>query len=424
MIFQNLNLNSRQQGAATLIVVLVLATVMAVIALTTTRSGLMEEKIVGNDLRAREAQEAAEAGLEYGVAWAKKNSIPNTVTCSSGSLPTGCPTALTTVTGSSTHESYTYTLFFTKSTNYIKVESEAQNVVDGSVDSSIAARSETFLKQTSKELFDNSVTVMPPPWVIAGCITNAATGTPASFVLNSANNAIVTGSTADAACLPEGHLKVYPWVDTNGNGVKEDEEEWEDTNGNGVKDSGEDDESTLNRGGFTGCPNLHCAWKHVFKMSLQDAIDLATDAGHVYSGSIPCGPATSSPSIYVINNGGSINSGDISGSCSGIGIDDKTIGGPNKPIILIIPSSAGCPKFNGGITIYGIIYYETPTACASNGWGGAKVYGSVMWEGNVDKPNANSEFIEVDYGIGGDLNTVFNSGMDEAPRLPGTWKDF
>ena len=128
MTFPNLNLKARQQGAATLIVVMVLAIVMAVVSMTTARTGLMEQKIVGNDLRAREAQEAAEAGLEYGVAWAKNNIIPNTVTCSSGSLPAGCPTALSTVTGSSTGESYSYTLTYTIGTDSIRVTSAAQGV--------------------------------------------------------------------------------------------------------------------------------------------------------------------------------------------------------------------------------------------------------------------------------------------------------
>jgi Tfp pilus assembly protein PilX len=76
MTIFNPNLKSRQQGAATLIVVLVLAMIMGVAALTTTRTGVMEQKITGNDLRAREAQEAAEAGLEYGVAWAGKHNVP------------------------------------------------------------------------------------------------------------------------------------------------------------------------------------------------------------------------------------------------------------------------------------------------------------------------------------------------------------
>ena len=396
---------AHQRGAATLLVVLVLTMIMAVVTLTTTKAGLMEQKITGNDLRAREAQEAAEAGLEYSLAWGKKNAIPNTVTCTSGSLPTGCPTALTTVTGSSTGETYSYSLSYNRTPNGIRVTSTARGVADNT----IAAQSEAWIKQIPKGLFDMGAT-MPPPWVIAGCITTAATGTPATFVLNTTNNAVITGSSANTTCLPQGHLDVTTWNDDNGNGIK---------------DSGEEDTATtFSRGGFSGCPSTNCAWNHAFKMSLSEAKTLATDANHVYTGSIPCGAASSAPSIYIINNSGPINGSDISGSCSGTGVDGDTIGAPNQPIVLIIPTSAGCPKFNGGVTIYGIIYMESPSACASNGWGGAKVYGSIIWEGNVDKPNANSEFIEVDWEDDGELNSVFNIGMDDATRIPGTWKDF
>jgi hypothetical protein len=406
MTFPNLNLKARQQGAATLIVVLVLAMIMGVVSMTTVRTGVMEQKIVGNDLRAREAQEAAEAGLEYGVAWAKNNSIPNTVTCVSGSLPTGCPTELTPVMGSSTGESYSYILTYTKGTDSIRVTSAAQGVTDNS----IAATSEAFVKQIPKGLFDTGATT-PPPWVVAGCITTAATGTPDTFVLNAASVAVVSGSSSSAACLPQGNLDVGTWSDTNGNGVK---------------DSGEFTaaSTTFNTDTFPGCPSTNCAWNMAFKMSLQDTKDMATDAGHTYAGSIPCGAAASSPSIYVVSNGGPINGADISGSCTGTGVNGDTIGAPSQPVILIIPSTAGCPKFNGGVTIYGIIYYESTTACASQGWGGATVYGSVIWEGNIDKPNANTEFIEVDYENTGDLNTVFGAGMEDATRIPGTWKDF
>jgi Tfp pilus assembly protein PilX len=406
MTFPNLHLKARQQGAATLIVVMVLAIVMAVVSMTTARTGLMEQKIAGNDLRAREAQEAAEAGLEYGVAWAKKNLITNTVTCSSGSLPAGCPSALSTVTGSSTGESYSYTLTYTKGTNAIKVAASAHGVND----SSIAATSEAFVIQISKELFDPRAKT-PPPWTLAGCITTAATGNPDTFVLHSTNDAVISGTSSSAACLPQGHLDVGTWNDTNENGVM---------------DYGEylADSTTFNKGTFTGCPSTNCAWNMAFKMSLQDTKNMAAAAGHTYTGSIPCGPAASSPSIYLVNNSGPFNGADISGSCTGTGVDSDTIGAPSQPVILIIPSTAGCPKFNGGVTIYGIIYYESTTACASQGWGGATVYGSVIWEGNIEKPNANSVFIEVDYEDNGDLNTVFNIGIDDAARIPGTWKDF
>jgi Tfp pilus assembly protein PilX len=405
MKFPNCNPKARQRGAATLIVALALAIVMAVISVTTARTGLVEQKITGNDLRAREAQEAAEAGLEYGVAWAQKNTIPNNVTCSSGALPTGCPTALSTVTGSSTGESYSYTLTFTRGTDSIRVVSSAQGVNDAN----IAATSEAFIQQISIELFDDGAR-MPPPWVIEGCIPDAPTGTPDTFVLNATNEAVLSGTSTDPSCLQQGNLDVFTWDDANNNGVQE------------VSERGA--ATSFNRGFFSGCPSANCAWNYVFKMSLQDAMDLASGAGHAYSGAIPCGAASSSPSIYVINNAGPINPADISGSCSGIGLDGDTIGAPGRPIVLIVPLDSGCPRFNGGVTIYGIVYYENPDACAVNGWGGATIYGSVIWEGDISRPNANSAFIEVDYEDWGDLDTVFNVGMDDATRIPGTWKDF
>jgi Tfp pilus assembly protein PilX len=404
MIFSNCNLKARQQGAATLLVVAVLALIMAVMALTTAQTGLMEQKITGNDLRAREVQEAAEAGLEYGVGWAKKNSIPNTVTCSSGALPAGCPTALTTVTGSSTGESYAYALTFTKGTDSIRVTSAAQGVAD----SSIAATSEAWIKQIPNSLFGTGMK-MPPPLVAAACITNTLGG-PNAYVLNPGNTVAASGYSADGTCLPQGNMDVNQWTDDDGDGVQ-------DAGEVGGTDS-------YNVATFPGCPADHCVWNHYFEMSLEDAMQAATSAGHVYTNDIPCGAPSSSPSIYIINNSGPINSADIDGTCSGNGIDSKTIGAPKKPVLLIIPEDYDCPKFNGSITVYGIIYYETTTACNTNGFGGADVYGSVMIEGSGKKFNANTKFIEVDHGSGDDLNSTFEMGIDDTTRIPGTWKDF
>ncbi|CCE22752.1 pilus assembly PilX family protein [Methylotuvimicrobium alcaliphilum] len=393
----------RQQGAATLIVVMVLSIVMGGVALTTARTGVMEQQIVGNDLRAREAQEAAEAGLEYGLAWAKSNTIPNNVTCAAGSLPNGCPSALPPVVGTSTGESYNYLLTFTKGSDAIRVTSVSQ----GSNDASITAQSEAWVKQIRKSLFGSGMT-MPPPLAASGCITGTKGG-PTTYLLGVGNLVAASGTSASSTCLPQGHMNVNLWDDANNNGVL-------DTGETGVSDN-------YNVGTFPGCPGTECAWNNYFEMSLSDAKQEATDAGHVYT-SIPCGPPNSAPSIYVVNNSGPINSSDITGSCSGVGIDNRTIGGPNNPVLLIIPSGYGCPKFNGSIRVYGVIYYETATDCATNGFGGAEVYGAILIEGDADKFNANTKFIEVDHGSGDALNDIFQMSVDDATRIPGTWKDF
>lgn len=395
---------TRQQGGAALLVVAVLAVVMAAMTLTTTNVGVMEQRSVGNDLRAKEAREAAEAGLEYGMAWAAKNSITwpaaaggvQTLSCPGG---TGCPT-LPTVTGSSTGESYSVTsLVYKKTSDFIEIKATAA----GTNDATITATTQSYIQQLQlrPQLF-NPGAPTPPPWVIAGCIATAPTGTPDTYVRSASGLAVITGSpTYDPsnpnACLNPGKLDVSAWNDANGDGVMQ---------------SGEVGASTtFNRGQFSGCPSTNCAWNHAFKMPLSEAKSIAVAAGHEYSGAIPGGPASSAPSIYVIKDNGPINSPSV-------------IGGPQDPIVLIIPSAYGCPKFNGGITIYGIVYYESTTACAANGWGGAKLYGSVIWEGNVGKPTGNPEFIETDYEDQGDLNDVFNLVPDAATRIPGTWKDF
>jgi len=436
MKLTTVNLKKSQHGAATLVVVLVLTMIMAVVSITTARTGIMEQKMTGNDLRAREAQEAAEAGLEYGIAWASKNYIMGDVLTCTTANEQDCPVH-SPVSGFSTSETYSYTLIFTKvtvticsdptyitesncvnngktweSTLLVRVQSTSQ----GNADINISAKAETFIKQDSFDLF-GSGTTMPPPWVVAGCIQSPK-GTPDIHVLDSSSVSIISGSSDPlSSCLPEGNLTVYEWEDTNGNGIKD------DTESGAVVSPFANSIGNFNCNGAT-----NCSWDYAFNLPLAEAKQLATTAGHVYDAStpIPCG-ASSSPSIYLINDVNPQNSGDITGGCSSDnldGVDDATIGVPHEPILLIVPASAGCPKFNGGITIYGIIYYESTTACASNGWGGATVYGSVIWEGDVDRPNSNPEFIEVDYGSGDTLNNSFHTTINDAARLPGTWKDF
>lgn len=404
----------KQRGVATMFIVVVMVILMAVMALTVSRTGVQEQRMAGNDIRAREAHEAAQAGLEYAKAWANEHTLPGipvgqssvTIDCSPGSLDTGCPDPLTTINGTTSGESYQYSFSYFKAPKSVRVTATAWSTSDNS----ITATAEAHIKQTPIQLFGPDA-VTPPPWVLAGCVTTAATGTPDSFVLSHDGVVAITGTDSDSSCMQQGNLSVSSW---------------EDANNNGVQDPGE---TTGNSGfiveEFSGCPSTNCAWNNSFEMPLNGAMGLATEAGNVFGSDIPCGaPNPDEPSIYVIQNSGNINTGSIDGSCSGVGVDDKTVGTPSTPIVLIIPSSYGCPSFNGGVTIYGIVYYENTSACETQGWGGADLYGSVIWEGNIDKPNANSKFIETDYEDLGDLDDVFNIGIDYATSIPGTWKDY
>lgn len=353
-----------QQGAATLLVVLVLSLIMTVVSLSVAQTGIMEQKMTGNDLRAREAREAAEAGLEYGIAWSKKNGIPNTVTCTSSSLSTGCPTTLTTVTGSTTGESYRYLLTYTKSANFVRVTTEAQGVNDNS----IAGPADAWIKQIS---FLTTKGETAPPIVVNGTLNNV-TGTPEIHTGNPPGTAIISSN---------------PVAQT--------------TTGNLNKNSSSPLGATV-QDAFpsTSTP----AWNYVFSISLSEAMATAVANGYDYpNNTLPSVPASGKEAFYVWDSDSHIT---------------NDYGSAARPVVIIVKNGR-CPNINGNVTIYGFVYF--PANCSDQGWGNATIHGSIISEGNIVKLTANS--IIISNGIGGG-GTDTSSFIYDATRIPGTWKDF
>ena len=380
----------RQSGAMTLLVGLLLLIGAGILTFSATRTSVIEQRIANNEFRAREAQQAAQAGLEYALAWLAEN-----LWIAGDSEPTPPP-----VTAASGYV-YRTRLTFTKQINGVCARAQ----VTATTEPEILANAWECFNQTG--LFDSTIaTTMPPPLAITGCLAEPTE--PAElFVLNA--NAVMTGSAANASCLPQGSLDISSWSDTNDNRILEPLEE-------GAS-------ASFNRTAFGGCPGTLCAWNHLFDMTLDDAKTAASVSGHVYTNHIPCG-AAAPPGIYLIQTTAPIDAVDLVGSCSGEdGVDDDTIGTPRKPILLIVPKESGCPSFNEGVRIHGIVYYESATACATQGWGGASVHGSVIWEGDAGAPATNARFIETDYGAGSNLNDAFQT-IRGATRIPGTWRDW
>jgi len=408
---------SSQKGAVTLIMVVMMAIVMAVVALTTARSGMMEQKITGNDLRAREAQEAAEAGLEYGVAWAGKHNVPwptgaNTLACPA----TGCPT-LPQVTGSSTGEAYNISsLVYSRpsaTSEFIRVRSTAT----GDSDASISGTAEDYVKPGG---LLTTAGKLPPPLVLDGCMTST-TGTPDIYP----NWHDLDG---------DGNKDANEWIDSNGNGVV-DAGEWTDTNGNGKVDN-ELERSIMTSkpekdllgtfcldycgpgGGAcdptapgTGHPHgdLHdgvlqnntayphnSIWDYYFQVSQAQFKAAASTT------------LSTDPGLYWVSDTGNWPGG--------------TYGSAADPVMIVFEH--GCPKPTGNTTIYGILFFLEVNGCVTdpmNGWGNVTVYGSIGVNGGVNKMNANLEIHGVGDGAG--MQTI-NSRPINASRLPGTWKDF
>jgi hypothetical protein len=374
MTFSNLNLKARQQGAATLLVVMVLAIVMAVVSMTTARTGLMEQKIVGNDLRAREAQEAAEAGLEYGVAWAGKNKVPwpttgdlNIVTCPTS----GCP-ALPQITGSSTGETYNISSlkYFRPSTSseFIGVTSISQGVND----TTITAQAQDFVKPgsiLSSEYKHDSV-----PFVVNGCVSGVG-GNPATHTGNPAQLSVITSQ--NASCVVKGDFN----------------------------------KTTSDPWGGAAQRAFTSAWSFTFSgLSLTTAKAWAEADSNVFANnnSLPDGPAIGR-GFYVVND-----QRPISGN--------STYGSSTKPVVIIFPPEVGCPQINGNITVYGFVYYETGTPCSDQGWGRLTIHGGIIGESDITKVTATSDHYAQGQGSSGIVINSFDP--IDASRVPGTWKDF
>lgn len=135
------------------------------------------------------------------------------------------------------------------------------------------------------------------------------------------------------------------------------------------------------------------AWDYVFATSKADMKELAAQS--------------SSDAIYYY---------DTSNPFSGNWHDD--VGTASNPGILIFDTGAGCPKINGNVTIYGIVYYAAE--CGSDqGWGNTTIYGSVVSEGSITKLTANTDF----YPWPGGSMPSYTIAMDFA-KLPASWRDF
>jgi hypothetical protein len=393
---------------ATLIVVIILLLILAIMALMVGRKGLMEQQMTGNDIRSKEVQEAAEAGLEFGVAWAASNSIPwvgNSLICPGAA---GCP-VMADINATTTGEQYTLTqLVYSRSSatsEYIRVTALANGGAAGG-DNSIEANASVYIKPGSLLSSEGS---LPPPLVTSGCMT-FSTGTP----------------------------DIYS--------------SWNDIDGDGIRDPGEMGEAIITSqpetdpssgsmcldycgpgGGNADCSNTDNAHSHVDlhngtltnNETFPDKFSNPADADPI------TGPGGTiweyyfdvTPSQYQAAASSTLSkAGGAYYVTSSSNWPGGTYGSPDNPVVAVFAN--GCPKPNGNTTFYGIIFMMDTNACVSdgmNGWGNVTVYGSIGVTGGIHQLNANIEIHGV--GSGSGMN-IINMIPINASKLPGTWNDF
>jgi hypothetical protein len=408
---------NRQRGIATLFVVLMLMFLMAVLALTAGKFAVIEQESAGAVYRSREAAEATTAGLEYALAWLDNdNECSNCVTgtpldfegASVGNVE--MPDISYTGTGYSYNPRVTLTRASDRAPGFMLVESDLDGT--GSIETgvTITGSEQVYATQWNQYLTANGASA--PPIVVGGCMSDIR-GNPTVYpkpngvaILTLRQSQAVDWNNSNKSCLDlGGHMSVdlchgdfceYTGKNIRGIEIAEDEDEL------GPYLQGID--LSLSPG-----PR---AWNYIFEISLADAKAAAAAAGQATNNKrvmkrFPAPTNDDYVPFYHYTGSGGLNA--------------YTWGTPAHPVVLIM-SGESCPKFNGGATVFGFLYYENPQG-SCNGMGGATVVGTAVFEGDAEKLNSNSEFLDV-----ANLGVAGNPGgplfTEHAVRIPGSWRDW
>lgn len=464
-------LASRQDGAVSLIVVLVLLIALTLIVLAMGRVGVQEEIVSGNEQRSHKAMEAAEAGLEYGMSWLddelvgadsehlyytttnpsipndcacwpKTLSVPNDVTPGSGETynvsvtitpqgsgasytpyttgPYGCQSTCTTCPIPSDPSNPCLT---TIPSPYLQVVSTAFDANDVSVTATV----QQYAAKTSSGTAESGGA---PPLVINGCLEDG-TGNPQIHPCSGGSysgQAAFVGTEALVApnCAPDDPDGICP----------------DPRHTTTCPDSSHMPHTELNGGTVTDpLSGTDAAWDSLFpNMSKEEFKDLAdyendlmaagvmtnAERNFIYIDSVDSRADSASDwgfnsNHWALNLGtGNVPDSEING---GHRCGTTTPRVAEHPVVLYFGNggnaSGYCPKINASTIIWGVVYFE---GCADdgNGWGGGHIFGTAAMDSDVEKINSNTAFCCTEKAGGRASDDRIYSTL---VRVPGTWND-
>lgn len=367
----------RQRGMATLFVSMIALVLITLATLFANRNALFEQVTSANHNRYSRAFEAAQGGLEYAIAWLGTNGNPNCnpdpATCTY-TIATGA-TGAAWVSDTASHPpynekntssiapqtlgSYTATIALWRNSanpRLVEIVSVASGEATATVRQIVNVVALTF---KSPNL---------PPVVVDGCLSNV-TGNP---TINAPGGTAVLSSAGPAgpgACVDTGHFTVVGQIVPNG-----------------FSDS---------------------AWSQTFGTTTkQDMLAMAQKQG-----SGPSAPI-SGPIYYydyVVNSVGTTWN-PPAGSTGTLA----------APVIVIFdnPPGTDCPKLNGNMTLYGIVYCNS--GLDMQGWGNTDIYGSLVSDSAITKFTANGTF-----NLNPAADDVHHYSVPPIiSRVSGSWRDF
>ena len=328
-----------QQGMTTLTISLIVLFLMSLIILFTSSNALFELKIGNNQYYQAKAQESARGGIAYATAWLVNGSNMSSIVWSddatgpSGNNQRATAATFPAVVSTQSIGGNTVTVSLWRN-SVAPTILELMATVSG--DGSSTVRQKILFNSISTPNTINLGTYAPI--VINGGLSGV-TGNP-SINPGTSGTAIATSTTqANSSLIDTGHLSL----------------------GGG----------SINYGAFSGT-----AWSFLFPNTTQAQMKAAADYVTIF---------------YYDDAAGASNISNF----SSLKTNKKVIGSSANPVILIFDSSITCVKINGGLTIYGVVYYspnELAVCKGTNGWGGGTIYGSLVADSSITKLTANTNF--------------------------------
>lgn len=378
----------RQHGMVLITLCSIMLVAVSLLIVNSGKTSIMEQMISYNEFRSSEAQHAAEAGLEFGMAYYSEN-IPQWI---QGTPPELCAAgfdeyyvvnapALT----AQHNDDYTLKVYLCRrqaDRKVVQVISNAQSAADSTVQYTVSVYTEPYSDILSSG-FSGA------PLIVDGC-TRFVTGTPDIWPDNAPGSERVAYETsqskADAVAMSGAGPTTQCIRDDNFAGMA--------LNGGIVKHSAFQAGST---------------WEYVFKVPRSE-IQARADAE--IAASVP----TANRYYFYFN--------------TPMATYNVSVGGPDHPVVLVFTKETDCPIINGNVVIYGIVFVDSACSKAS-GWGDFTIYGSVVINGGADHFTANTQFIDWRYfdslNVWRDQNHITwrpRYPNDTVASLLGTWKDF
>ncbi len=332
---------STQRGAATLLTCLALIIASIALAISVAHTATLEQRMSRNTLLANQAQQAANAGLNFGSVWLKTQR-PDWTTLPGG-LDIATPTTNPPPMYSSSGDSFAINLTFERTPNwrgYILVRATASP----SSAPEIAAKVSHYLRPTGVL---TAAAEAAPPLIVDGCadLSTASDLYPAAADLADAGPAL--SASGEASCLLIGGTNVHG--------------------------------GTLQGEAFPS----DGLWEYVFSVSRDELQTLAAEQV----------AALPNQRDYWWATADDLSAGEWR----------QSVGSPQRPIILVIPAELGCPRFSGGAEIVGLIYIEADCT-GTPAWGDVSLYGSLAVTGQFNNLGPSSHLAHIGQLPGGPAN--------------------